>query len=132
MYIPNSISNFRKRAFKAIGATVFLAISFNLVRFWEYRIEINGDVVTAEILLTKNSHYNLWYVTAGSQLVIYILPLIVLITFNLLISIELKKAVRKRSQMSKDQKDDRRTTRMMNAVVIGKLYFYTSCLHLLP
>ena len=113
----------------AIGITVFLAISCNMVRFWEFRIETNNSsVMTFEILLANNSQYNLWYVIIGSQLVIYIIPLIVLITFNFLISIQLKEAVKKRIQMSKDHTADRRTAKMMSAVISGKFHFYTICL----
>ena len=109
----------------AIGAVALLAVSFNAVRFWEYSIERNGSgIIRIELILLLNNEYKLWYLTIASHLTIYMIPLIVLIIFNILIKAELKKAITTRLLiMTSAQKADRRTTMMMSAVVMGKFVF---------
>uniref|UniRef100_A0A8R1ET24 Uncharacterized protein n=1 Tax=Caenorhabditis japonica TaxID=281687 RepID=A0A8R1ET24_CAEJA len=77
----------RNRALLTVGVVVSFSIVYNVVRFWEYRIDFNADprdlTTMVQPVLRGNPHFMLWYQNVATMSSQFVLPLVVLCVLNL-------------------------------------------------
>ncbi len=113
----------QKRAVRAVIGTFCLAISYNLVRFWEYRLiscPLNytcGSVFSVEEL-RGNTGYQLWYGTVAYFLSQFLLPCLIMAVFNGLIIRTVIASKHTRAALTALEVTEHKTSVMMVVIVL--------------
>nr|AFJ93333.1 VRFamide receptor [Globodera pallida] len=128
-----------RRAQLTIGAILIFSVGYNLIRFWEYRIN-PSDVPSEPVvgLLREDYLYMLLYQNAATMLSQFLLPLCVLCALNFQVASAILAAVEQRREMwaeelSAAEQREHKTAKMMLMVVLVFLFCYSLsfCLNVL-
>uniref|UniRef100_A0A8R1I4R7 G_PROTEIN_RECEP_F1_2 domain-containing protein n=1 Tax=Caenorhabditis japonica TaxID=281687 RepID=A0A8R1I4R7_CAEJA len=118
----------RNRALLTVGVVVSFSIVYNVVRFWEYRIDFNADprdlTTMVQPVLRGNPHFMLWYQNVATMSSQFVLPLVVLCVLNLQVARTIIRASEQRRELVASVKREHSTAKMMIMVVIVFLVCY--------
>lgn len=126
-----------KRARLIVLSTFLFSLFYNLVRFWEYRIDSNGEIVG---LLRDDYLFMLLYQNLATTLSQFLLPLCVLCPLNLQVARSILAARERRKNMLwtelssvEASSREQSTAAMMLVVVLVFVfcYFLSLCLNVL-
>ena len=77
--------------------------------------------MVVDLNLRGDKLYVLWYATIGNTVMLYIVPFTTIVYFNTYVAMEIVRSRATRRRISRSQKADQRTARMLFCVVICKL-----------
>uniref|UniRef100_A0A914UN25 G-protein coupled receptors family 1 profile domain-containing protein n=1 Tax=Plectus sambesii TaxID=2011161 RepID=A0A914UN25_9BILA len=116
----------RRRAVTAVIVTLFLAVAYNFVRFWEYERDKEGHI---QALLRKNQMFLLFYQNIATTLTQFVIPLIALCSLNMQVARTIIRAIENRRQLTASERREHTDATMMLFVVLVFLFCYTfSCI----
>jgi len=88
---------------RAEGAVCLLAIVYNSVRFWEFRLADEHEI-GAQALLRNQPIYYIGYYTSAYLVTHFLLPFSVLLILNSLVAVEIIRARNRREQLTQQQR----------------------------